>query len=141
MKRQWRWIWLAGLLSVSVQVFAEPTLKPPTVGPLSTASLLQTLMGLGVVLLFILLLAWFVRRSGTLSAATGGPLKILAGRSLGPRERLVLVQVGEEQLLIGVAPGRVQTLHVLREPISVESVNAGGFAERLGTAMKKGQGT
>jgi flagellar protein FliO/FliZ len=29
----------------------------------------------------------------------------------------VLVRVGKTQLLIGVAPGRVTTLHVLAEPV------------------------
>lgn len=141
MIRQWKGLVPVALCLLPALVVAETAAKPTAVGPLSTASVLQTLMGLGVVLLLILVVAWLARRSGSLAAAAGGPLKILAGRSLGPRERLVLVQVGEEQLLIGVAPGRVQTLHVLREPVSLEAVAAGGFAERLGAAMKGGQGS
>ena len=38
---------------------------------------------------------------------------------MGPRERIVLLEVGETQLLIGVAPGRIQTLHVLASPVDV----------------------
>ncbi len=36
-------------------------------------------------------------------------------------ERVVLVQVGKQQLLIGVAPGRVSTLHVLDEPVTPQA--------------------
>jgi flagellar protein FliO/FliZ len=59
---------------------------------------------------------------------------------VGQRERVVLIQVGSQQLLLGVAPGRVQTLHVLEEPISVGTASSPGesFAERLGSALKKG---
>ena len=47
-----------------------------------------------------------------------GPIEIIADVSLGAKERAVLVQVGGKQLLLGVAPGRVNTLHVLDEPVA-----------------------
>ncbi|WP_172600428.1 FliO/MopB family protein [Sulfurivermis fontis] len=64
---------------------------------------------------------------------------MLGGVPVGQRERVVLIQVGNKQLLLGVAPGRVQTLHVLDEPINVTAVPSGGesFAERLTAALKK----
>jgi flagellar biogenesis protein FliO len=48
-----------------------------------------------------------------------GSIEIVADISLGQKERAVLVQVGEQQILLGVAPGRVNTLHVLAEPVAV----------------------
>jgi flagellar protein FliO/FliZ len=103
------------------------------------AYLLQFSLGLVVVLLAVVALAWLLRRLGRLQSSAGGGLRTLGGLSLGPRERAVLVQVGETQLLLGVAPGRVQTLHVLARPI-VAAPQAGGsqpgaFAKRLASAL------
>ncbi len=57
---------------------------------------------------------------------------------MGPRERVVLVQVGKQQLLLGVAPGRIQTLHVLDEPVTdATSPTPSAFVEKLTAALKK----
>jgi flagellar protein FliO/FliZ len=40
-------------------------------------------------------------------------LAILGGLSLGVRERLVLIKVGDQQLLLGITPGRMEKLLVL----------------------------
>ena len=107
------------------------------------ASLLQLAFGLIVVLGAIAFGAYLLRRFGKLSAPVGGAMRVLGGISLGARERVVLMQVGDRQLLLGVAPGRVQTLHVLERPI-VEAASApvmagggGGFADRLAGLMKR----
>jgi flagellar biogenesis protein FliO len=42
-------------------------------------------------------------------------------------------------LLLGVAPGRVQTLHVLDQPLQTTSTSGGGFAEQLSHVLKKGK--
>ena len=70
-------------------------------------------MGLLLILALIVALGWLVRRYGKLPSAGKGIVTVLGGVSLGPRERAVVLQVGEARLLVGVAPGRVQTLHVL----------------------------
>lgn len=120
-----------------------------TASPLSVTSLVQVTLGLGAVLVLILLLAWLVRRFGPLSAGGAGVVRLLGGVSLGQREKAVLVQVGDKQLLLGVAPGSVRTLHVFSEPIRLESSKSGegprsvsrpagaGFAERLQAALSE----
>lgn len=82
------------------------------------AALIRLVVGLGVVLFLIVAMGWVMRRSGRFTGAAAGQLRVIGGVSVGSRERVVLVQVGEQQLLVGVAPGRVQTLHVLDEPLS-----------------------
>ncbi|HVS77076.1 MAG TPA: flagellar biosynthetic protein FliO [Steroidobacteraceae bacterium] len=57
--------------------------------------------------------------AGGLASVTLALLVVLADIPLGPKERAVLLKVGSEQILVGVAPGRVSPLHVLREPIEV----------------------
>ena len=106
--------------------------------PLAMTSLWQLTLGMLLVLGLILAMAWLLKRSGRFQTGAGGGLRILGGLSMGSRERVVLIQAGETQLLLGVAPGRVQTLHVLDKPLqSREALPAAGFAEKLGRLLNK----
>jgi flagellar protein FliO/FliZ len=106
--------------------------------PLGAGNLLQLSFGLLVVLAAIVGSAWLLRRYGRLQTGAEGALRIIGGLSMGPRERVVLVQVGKQQLLLGVAPGRIQTLHVLDEPVADAAPQApSAFADRLAKMMKK----
>lgn len=108
---------------------------------MGAAYLLKFSLGLAVVLAAVLALAWLLRRVGRLQSSAGGALRTLGGLSLGPRERAVLVQVGETQLLLGVAPGHVKTLHVLERSIVVDqspdTPQPGVFAKRLASARRR----
>ncbi|MDX1655207.1 MAG: flagellar biosynthetic protein FliO, partial [Candidatus Competibacteraceae bacterium] len=73
--------------------------------------LLQMVLGLVLVLGFILGAAWLVRRFTPLRGGDGA-IRLRGGLSLGTRERLVLVEVEGVRLLVGVSPGRLQTLHI-----------------------------
>ena len=81
--------------------------------PLSFMGVLNMLFGLVVVIALILGLAWVLRKYGRLPMTNQVEMKVLGGLSLGTRERAVLIQVEGHRLLLGVAPGRVETLHVL----------------------------
>ncbi|TVP84208.1 MAG: flagellar biosynthetic protein FliO [Thioalkalivibrio sp.] len=117
----------------------------PAGAGMDAAYLAQLLVGLILVIAAILVLAFLMRRVGGIQSRLGSEFRVLGGISLGSRERMVLVQVGERQLLVGVAPGRVQTLHVLEEPIRVEGRGAqdgtarsdSPFAHRLRAALNR----
>lgn len=113
------------------------TLSP---SPLSAVSLLQTILALLLVLGCIVLVAWLLRRSSSFHSSAGGKLKIIAAVGLGPRERAVVLQVGDKQLLLGVTPQQIHTLHVLDAPLSAENSTApqGDFASRLRQFMRQG---
>lgn len=85
--------------------------------PMNSGYLLQLVIGLVIVLLCILALAWAAKKVNKFRLINDDSLKILGGLSMGARERVVLLQVGESQLLLGVSPGRINTLHVLDAPI------------------------
>lgn len=107
--------------------------------PVGLGNYMQMFFGLFIVVGLIVGMAWFMRRMGNMSGVSAGNLKVVGGVSVGQRERIVLVQAGEKQLLVGVGPGTIRTLHVLDEPIS--PVNPGtapssGFAEKLHAAIK-----
>jgi flagellar protein FliO/FliZ len=109
--------------------------------PNLAGNLVQTTLGLLLVLIIIAGAAWAFKRFGHFQTGVQGRMKVIGGISLGTRERVVLLQVGGQQLVVGVAPGTIRTLHVLDEPLPVESKTAppAGFAARLQAAMA-GQG-
>lgn len=84
--------------------------------PFSFESIMQLVLGLGLVLGTILLIAWLMRKVSVLPGQHR-KMKVVAALSLGHRERAVLVQVGEEQLLLGVAQGQVTLLKSFDQPV------------------------
>ena len=99
-------------------LFAAPAAAahPPQIG---AGGLLSVTLALLAVLAAIFALAWFTRRVRTFGNRAAGSLEVLANLPLGPKERAVLLRVGAAQILLGVAPGRVNTLHVLEQPIEI----------------------
>jgi flagellar protein FliO/FliZ len=113
---------MAGMLAPLVAVADEsrPFAAPATVqnvAPSGIGSLGQVTLSLGIVLALIFGVAWVLRRVRGFTKASGGTLEVLAELPLGQKERAVLMRCGKTQLLLGVAPGRISTLHVLAEPI------------------------
>ena len=121
---------------------AEPTAKAmPSAGSDLAGQLGQMLLGLLVVIGLIFALAWLLRRVQQLTPRTGQVIKLLATQPLGPRDRLVLVQVGSEQILLGLSAGRITPLHVLKEPVHLADAEPATpeFAQRLMELLGKDQ--
>ena len=108
---------LAAPAVFAAEKFAAPQASetPPAVG---AEGLAQVTLSLLLVLAAVFGAAWVVRRLRGLGKYGNGALQIVTELAVGTKERVVLIQVGTQQLLIGVAPGRVSTLHVLPEPVS-----------------------
>ncbi|MFI8479406.1 flagellar biosynthetic protein FliO [Pseudomonas sp. NPDC078700] len=124
------------LLALPLTVLAaEPAAKAVTPMASSgiTGQLIQLLFGLLLVIGLIFFLAWLMRRVQQISPRGGQAIKIVSSQALGTRDRLVLVQVGGEQVLLGLTPGRITPLHVLKDPVdSSESKPAPTeFSQRL----------
>ena len=101
----------------------------------------QLLLGLLVVIGLIFLLAWLMRRVQQMSPRSGQVIKLLASQALGPRDRLVLVLVGSEQILLGLTPGRITPLLVMVEPVHLPDGEPASpeFAQRLMELLGKDQ--
>ena len=97
----------------------------------SAGSLAQVTLSLMLVLAAVFAAAWVVRRMRNFGRPGAGAIQILADVALGTKERAVLIQVGAQQLLVGVAPGRVNTLHVLAEPVRMDDAQRGGGGDEL----------
>ncbi|CDZ92887.1 MULTISPECIES: flagellar biosynthetic protein FliO [Pseudomonadaceae] len=95
--------------------------------------LTKLLLGLLLVVGLIFLLAWVLRRMQQLNPRSNQAIKLVSSHALGPRERLVLVQVGSEQILLGLSAGRITPLHVLAEPVHLPDAEPANpeFAQRL----------
>jgi len=98
------------------------------------ASLAQTTVGLAIVLALIFGVAWLVRRIGPIARSAGGPLRIVASQALGQRERVVIVELGEQWLVLGVAPGRVSALSSMPRGTLPERTPPASFASLLARA-------
>ncbi|MNG01072.1 Flagellar protein FliO [compost metagenome] len=136
---------LAGALYMDVALAAvQPAAAVVTPGSGTSAAgqLTQLVLGLLLVLGLIFLLAWLLRRVQNAAPGSGQVIEILGSRTLGPRDRLLLIQVGKEQILIGHTPGSIEALHVLAEPVEVPAGARQAtpeFAQRLMELMGKDQ--
>lgn len=127
---------------------AAPTGKPaPLATALDSSNIISTATGLVLVLVLIFGLAWLAKRYMQLPSLSKGQIQVLGSVSLGTRERAVLISVGGERLLLGVAPGQVRRLHVLtsqegENEADPEQPDAGeSFASTLESAEAEIQGS
>lgn len=119
------------LLLPSVAAAADAA--PPA--PLGAGNLLQVLLGLGAVLALLMGGAFVMRRLGRIPGLANQAIKTIAAASVGTRERVVLLEVSGQWVLVGVAPGQVRALATLPKgelPAAIETSSAHpGFAQIL----------
>ncbi|MEZ0605105.1 flagellar biosynthetic protein FliO [Paraburkholderia sp. IW21] len=80
---------------------------------LGVGAVLQTIVGLLVVIGLVFACAWLARRLGLQPANRGGLVKTIGGASLGGKERVAVVEIGDTWLVLGTAPGNVRLLHTM----------------------------
>ena len=95
---------------LAVAETARPAYTPPP-SALSSGSILQVILSLLLVLAAVVLVAWILKRINLPQQGAGNLLKVVSGVAVGQRERIVLVEVNDTWLVVGVAPGQVRTLH------------------------------
>lgn len=102
---------LASLSLVGSACAASAEASSPETGV--TGGLLQAVLGLAVVLALIWGAAWVMRRLQPNMGGQYGALKLIASQGVGQRERIVVVEIGEQWLVVGVAPGNVNAIATL----------------------------
>lgn len=98
------------------------------------------LVGLLLVLGLIFGLAWLLKRMPGMNMGVrpSDQLRIVSMLSVGTKERVMVIEVGKEQLLIGVTAGGISALHTLPEPLPPAPVPAmPNFAELLAKRLRK----
>lgn len=113
-----------------------------TAGTVTAGDVAGWILGLMIVLAVFFLCVWGMRKLTGLNPNNAEKMRVVGGLSLGMREKILLVQAGRKQLILGVTPGRIQTLLVLEgdDCLSHEEKGKGpvksGFALKLVEAIK-----
>jgi flagellar protein FliO/FliZ len=105
-----------------------------------TLDLLQVILSLILILGLIIGAAWFAKRFMLSHGQTGATIKILGGANLGGRERVMLLEVADQWIIVGVAPGQVNTLATMPRqtlPNAPNNAQPAAFATWLKQKMDK----
>jgi flagellar protein FliO/FliZ len=92
---------------------AAPLTQAADAQPGSAGSLLQVLLGLIAVLALMAGAAWLMKRMGVAGTAGNSVVKVVGAASVGTRERVVVVEVADQWIVVGVAQGSVNALSTM----------------------------
>lgn len=127
--------------SASVTVPAHSQASSQTPG----SALTQVSSVLGGILLFILLLAWLAKKLGvTPQARNNQMMKVVSSCPVGQREKVVIVEVDDTWLVLGVTAQQVTPLHTLPaktidEAKASDQVNPADFRKLLSKVMNRSE--
>jgi len=102
-------------------------------------ALLRVIIGLVLVVAAILAAAWLAKRAGLVQRGGGNVLRQVASMPVGPRQSVVVVEIEDTWLVVGVGPNQLNTLHTLPAGQLPEGspLPAAAFAAKLGQALKR----
>jgi flagellar protein FliO/FliZ len=126
---------LLATLFCSTAFGADAAATPSAASYSPAGQIMKMIIGLMVVLVMIFVVAWVARNYMGFNPTQNATLKTVAGVLVGQKERVVLIQVGERQVLIGVAPGQINLLHVIEKgeevTVAASQQPLSPFAEKL----------
>lgn len=107
------------------------TLPPVTSAPLTPV--LQVSASLLLILVLIFGLAWLARRYLPVASRSGNLIKIVSGIPVGQKSQVLLLEIGEQWVLVGVSPAQVNLITTLtRQPDLIPTTsNTPRFSEAL----------
>jgi flagellar protein FliO/FliZ len=123
-----------------------PQVALPAASGSGAAGLLQTIFALLLVLGLLIGLAWLLKRYGPKPGGGLANLRVVGALNIGGRERIMVVEVGDQWIVVGAAPGRVNALHTMpRQDVDLGagtgaaqgSIPATRFADWLKNTMDK----
>lgn len=120
----------------AMPVWAEEGAAPAREAARNAPDTVGTVMSLGLGLLAVVAViygcAWLIRRMSGMTGMNNSAIKVVSVLAIGARERIALVEVGGQQILLGITPSTIRTLQVFEEPV-VDAANppSSEFARRL----------
>ncbi|PAV27369.1 flagellar protein FliO/FliZ [Tamilnaduibacter salinus] len=134
------WLLLVvGLLAPLVRAQESAGSERASYGPDSLVSLLTLGASLVAVIAVIIGCAWLIRRMNGMTGVNHHAMKVVSVLAVGSRERIALVEVGGTQILVGITPSAIRTLHVFDEPVvESRSMADSDFARRLQSMIGRG---
>jgi len=124
----------AAPVAAATQPVVTNTMSP------AAGSLLQTILALCFVLALLGGLAWLMKRFGPRSHMGTVPIRLVGALSLGGRERIMVVEVGNQWIVVGASPGRVNALATMpaQGATKVDGMEAATLAEHQSPAASFG---
>lgn len=129
---------LAGFVALALgsQVLAQEAGNDLPEKAVRAPDTLATLISLGAGLVAVVAViygcAWIIRRMNGMTGMNNSAMRVVSVMAVGTRERVVLVEVGGKQILLGITPSAIRTLHVFDEPVvDAGAPPSGDFARRL----------
>lgn len=134
-----------GLLPIffaGLPVLAQAAASAPAADSSIAGGLLQVFLALLLILFLIVAAAWLMRRFSLLPTAAGGLMRVVSGVMVGQRERVVIVEVQGQWLVLGVTAQNVNLLSSFPRPAEIDSGPAASpmFAEWLARALRRRDG-
>ena len=105
---------------------------------LNQVEVMRILIGLLLVLLLIMGLSWVVKKLHSVQLGATKGFQLISSMILGPKEKIILLKVGERYLLLGSGSGHITLLHDFGEqmPVGFDAVNKFSFSELLRSVVK-----
>lgn len=133
-------VWLLSVSSfilAAVPESAEQAIMKSTPEP--TQYLGQIILSLVVVLTLIFLAAWLLKSFSRYPGVASGHLRVLGALSVGQKEKIILLQAGKDQIVVGVTTTEIRLLHQLSETVEVEEFKSpvfnSAFSKKLQEAI------
>ena len=129
---------LVASLSLSAQEAVQQSAATPEVGKHvtgnmdATSMIISLIMVLGLIIASALVLKRFQPQAGF-----GKGLKIITSLHLGAKEKLVVVQAGEQQMLLGVTAHNVSLIQVLDKPLAADAPINNEFSQQISKFLNR----
>jgi len=134
---------IEGIENTTQPLFIE---KNPQVGKHVMANMNASSMILSLIMVLALIfISAIVLKRFNITQQKSNQLNVIASLSLGAKERIIVVQVGEQQLVLGVCPQQISLLKNLEKPLDIQegrplalSGNVLSFLQRNSTKTSTG---
>lgn len=122
-----------GVVAAGENLIDKSTVAVNTVPPGDyTGFIFKILLSLILVVISVAVTIWMIKKAGRFNHSAFGNLKIIDSLNLGARERLLLIQVAEQQVLVAISPGHIETILVLNKNIALPpALSEKTFSQRL----------
>lgn len=103
---------------------AETFAAKETIASTPAEYVVKTIVSLGLVIAAIVFVAWMAKKINRFNGIESGQIKIISCLSIGAKEKILLIEVGAEQILVGATPDRITRLLQLKEHVSAAPAHA-----------------
>lgn len=134
------WFFTVMMFFAASLMAEEPGAQIASVDAVSSSYLSRISIGLALILLMIFLLAWVMKKMQLTPQSGHNLIQIVSAISVGHRDRIALIQVGDEQILVGLTPGRMHKLHEMKTCVELphgDKTSPKQFAEKFTQLMHR----